>query len=105
METQQMFEKATRNKLRFMSGKGNLIIEELWDLSLRDLDRLAQSINAELKETKQESFIPDSATEKRGSTTLNLKLDLVKYIIEVRYAERELADLKKELAELKRVNV
>jgi len=77
----------------------------LWDLSLRDLDRLAQSINAELKETKQESFIPDSATEKRGSTTLNLKLDLVKYIIEVRYAERELADLKKELAELKRVNV
>ena len=38
MTTENLFEMATRNKMRFSSTKGELSVEDLWDLSDKDLD-------------------------------------------------------------------
>lgn len=86
-----MFEKATRQKLRFDSPKGQMSVEDVWDLPLKhatrfDLDTLAKAINREIREQEEESFVeaPSKANE-----TLKLKLDIVKHIIDVRKAEVE----------------
>lgn len=66
-----IFELATRQKLRFASAKGDLTTEQLWDLPLLissptrdvkvDLDTLARSINHELKAQAEESFVSTKA--------------------------------------------
>lgn len=83
----EMFEKASRLKLRFKSTKGSLSTEDLWDLSLASLDAVAKTTNKELKESAEESFItPPTAT---GSSTLELQMEILKYVISVRLAENE----------------
>ena len=87
-----MFEKASRLKLRFNSIKGQLTVEQLWDLPLTAandfcLDAVAKSINAELKAAGEESFV--STTRAPGAAVRELEMDLVKHIIAVRLAENE----------------
>lgn len=86
-----MFEKATKQKLRFSSPMGQLSVEDVWDLPLKhrtkfDLDTLAKSINRQIKEHEEESFV---TAPTMANTTLRTKLDIVKYIIEVRMTEAE----------------
>jgi len=85
-----MFEQATKQKLRFDSSKGSLTVEDLWDLNLSagscSLDTLAKSINREIKQAEEESFV---VKRSRASETLNLKFEIVKHIIDVRVAEAE----------------
>lgn len=84
-----MFEKATKMKLRWNSSKGNLSVEDLWDLPLTgtvSLDSLAKSVNKELKESEEESFVQIRSA---SNTTLDLKLDILKHIIKVKLEERE----------------
>jgi len=81
----------TRQKVRFESKKGLLTIEDLWYLPLThktgfDLDSVAISINKELKEKEEESFVKKTTKE---NEELHLKLDIVKYIIEVKMKEQE----------------
>ncbi|MFW9602789.1 MAG: hypothetical protein ACMV1B_10780, partial [Prevotella sp.] len=57
-----LFEIATREKFRFASIKGELSVEQLWDVSLTsktgfDLDTIARTVNQESKETDTESFV------------------------------------------------
>lgn len=81
-----MFEKASRKKLRFNTNYGVLTVEDLWDLSLEDLDEVAKQLNKKVKESEEESFI-----KKRSSSNvaLNLMFDIVKHIIEVKLKEKE----------------
>ena len=92
-----MFEEASRLKLRFDSPKGNLMVEDLWDLPLSgngpNLDKIAIGLSRQLKEENTESFI---VTSKKANTTLQLKFDVVKHIIDVRLAENEAAKVKAE---------
>jgi len=86
-----MFEKASRLKLRFESGKGLLTVEDLWDVSLTSksgtsLDNIAKGLHNQLKEEDEVSFV---APVSRANAELNLKFDIVKHIIGVRLAERE----------------
>lgn len=82
-----MFEKATKLKLRFQTTKGSLSVEDLWDLSLRDLDSMAKSVNKLLREEDEESFIP--GTSSKSATHNSLRLDLLKHIIGVKVQEQE----------------
>lgn len=90
---ENMFEYATRNKLRFDSQIGVLAVEDLWDLPLTDsrkaatLDNIAKEINRDLKEETEESFVVKSTN--RRKKTLEVKLDIVKHIIGVKMAEAE----------------
>lgn len=98
-----MFEKATRLKLRYESTRGALSTEDLWDLPLTStngpsLDNLAQGLSKQLKETTTESFVVKTTV---ADSTLQLKFDVVKHIIDVRLAERDKAALAKETKEKK----
>lgn len=99
-----MFEKATRLKLRFNSKKGLLSTEDLWSLPLRgvgtnvDLDEVAKAVHQELKDSEEVSFVaPVSAS----NTTAQLKMDIVKHIIAVKLAEKEVAEKAREVKEKK----
>ena len=89
-----MFEKASRLKLRFDSLKGQLSVENLWDLPLQsksgfDLDTVAKTVNQELKGVTEESFVETCANPRKGE--LELKLEIVKHVIKTRQDENAAA--------------
>jgi len=85
---EKLFIKATRQKWRFQTTRGHISVEELWDLPLKsrinfDLDTVAKTINKQVKETEEESFITTTAKD----TEPKEKLELVKYVISVKLQE------------------
>jgi len=89
-----MFEIATRTKLRFASTKGELSIEQLWEVPLRskddfNLDVIARSANKALKALTEESFV--ETTRSPAQTKMELALDLIKYVIETKKDEEDTA--------------
>lgn len=104
-----LFEKATREKYRFASNKGDLTVEELWDLPLSsakgvDLDTVAQKVYKEVKDSEEVSFVKGSNP---ASTLLKAKLEVVKYIIDVKLLENEqrriAADKKEQIDNIRRL--
>lgn len=81
-----MFELAVRSKYRFVSKKGLLAIEDLYDLKLTDLDDIAKNVFHDLKQSQDVSFISNKT---KGSKELELKLDILKYIIDIRMKEED----------------
>jgi len=88
----EIFEQATRLKLRFESPKGFLAVEDLWDLPLTTtipanracLNEVAKAINRQLKDSAEEDFVnPVTQADER----LQLKLNIVKHIIAVKQVE------------------
>lgn len=90
---EKMFEKATKSKLRFSTNKGQLSVEDLWDLSLVSLDTIAKDVNKALKADQEESFISPKSTV---NSELTLKLEILKYIIQVKQEEKEKSKLRAE---------
>ncbi len=95
-----LFEQASRLKLRFESKRGCISTEDLWDLPLSNdhglsLDNLAKGLNRKLKEEAEESFVVPKSKE---SSILSLQFELVKHVIKVKIEEREAKEqaLKKE---------
>jgi len=82
----QLFEKASRMKLRFGTNRGELPVEDLWDLSLEDLDRLAKAINKQIKAETEESFI---VKKRKTTSVLETSLDILKHIIGVKQDEAD----------------
>ena len=87
-----IFEQATRRAIRFESAKGDLSVEQLWDLPLQsrnqfDLDTVAKTVNRQLNAVTEESFV--SVRENPAKETLSLKLEIVKHIISVKLQEAE----------------
>mgnify|MGYP003424262987 FL=1 len=83
-----IFERASRLKLRFSTAKGTVTVEELWDFPLETLDTLAQQAHKKLKEQDEASFIP-TTTAPRGDATLQLTFDILKHVIETKFAEEQ----------------
>ena len=87
-----IFEKATRQKLRFETQQGALTVEDLWGLPLTsqtnkaNLDEIARNLFQKLKSGQDVSFVD---TAKKTDATTQLKFDVVKYIIDVRLAEND----------------
>lgn len=81
-----IFERATRNKIRFASNKGLLSSEDLFDLSLTALDNIAKNVNKQIKAEAEESFIE---VKSRVSSDLELQLDILKFIIADKLATQE----------------
>lgn len=89
-----MFEKASRLKLRFITIKGDVTVEDLWDMKLTsrngfDLDSVAKSLNMAVKESGEESFVVKRNTK---NAVLELKFEIVKHIIDVKIAEAEASE-------------
>ena len=88
-----LFEKASRMKLRFVTPNGSLVVEDLWDLPLTstthraNLDDLAKDFNAQLKNS-EESFVLKPAKKDRAA---QISFEIVKHIIAVKLAENQAA--------------
>lgn len=94
-----IFEYASKHKLRFSSVAGLLITEQLWDLPLTakngmSLNQVAINTNKQLKELGEENFV--SSTPDARKKPLEVSLEILKHIIAVRQDE---ANAAKERAE------
>lgn len=85
MSNVNMFEVATRNKMRF-PYKGQISVEDMWDLSLSALDSVFKVLNSQMKQVKEESLL---STKSKADETLELQIEIVKYIVSVKLAEKE----------------
>jgi hypothetical protein len=91
---EKMFEKSSRYKYRFETKKGNVSVEDLWDIPLIhssgvSLDEIAKSLSRSLKENEEESFV---VKRTELNDTLETKLNIVKYIIKTKIDERLLKE-------------
>lgn len=87
-----MYKQLIKNKVRFTTSKGVLSLEQLWDLSVKELDTLAVS----LQEAYDKSNAKKSFIEKRTTKDKSLKdqLDVVLDILQDKVEEAELAKTK-----------
>lgn len=94
MTTNNIFEYATRNKLRFASARGDLTIEQLWDVPLRsgdgfNLNAVAKTASKAWKDLSEESFVETAKTPEH--TRRETVLEVVKYVIDAKLAEEAAA--------------
>ena len=78
-----MFEIAVRNKFRF-PFKGQISVEDLWDLSLENLDTVFKTLNAQVKLANEESLLNEKDKEVE---IVEQKIAIVKHIVAVKQAE------------------
>ena len=81
------FKQASKQKLRFQTTKGVLSVEQLWDLSLSDLDSLAVSLQEAYENSKGKSFLTKRTTK---DATIKLQFDVVLDILQTKVEESEL---------------
>jgi hypothetical protein len=94
--TDTMFEQASRFKLRFDSPKGLLTTEDLWDLPLTSpsgnrahLDAIAMSLYRQTRDAAEVVSFVNPTAESREKSELELRLAIVKHVIDVKLAERD----------------
>ncbi|MGD9678171.1 MAG: hypothetical protein AB7V16_07380 [Vulcanibacillus sp.] len=81
-----MFEKASRMKLRFQSSRGVLSVEDLWDLSLEQLNTLAKGLKKQLQNAAEEDFLEVQSSE---DLIVQLEFDIVLYILNTKKNEKK----------------
>jgi hypothetical protein len=101
-----IFERASRAKLRFASDVGGLTTEQLWDLPLTstsavrpDLDKLARATNTELKSLDEGSFVKTTPDPRK--VLLELQLDILKHVIDAKLVAKAANEKAAETAERK----
>lgn len=94
---EKMFEIATRTKMRF-PFRGMVSVEDLWDLSVRDLDSIFKTLNSQVKKSQEESLL---TTKTKEDETLFIQIEIVKHIVKTKLDEAEIAKQSKELKEKK----
>jgi len=94
-----VFEIATREKLRFDTSRGQVTVEDLWDMPLQgknqddfSLDEIAIALDKAIKEGGHTSFV---SKKTRSTKILEIKLEVVKTIIE--YNLQKIEDSKNRL--------
>lgn len=80
---EKMFEYATRNKVRF-PFKGLISIEDLWDLSLTELDSIYKTLNKKVKQANEESLLN---TKSKEDKTTEIQIEIIKYIVTIKQEE------------------
>lgn len=85
MSNTNLFEVATRGKFRF-PFKGMIDVEQLWDLSLPNLDNVFKALNSQIKQAKEESLLN---TKSKEDEILDMQIEIIKYIVSVKLAEKE----------------
>lgn len=83
-----LFETASRLKIRFETKRGVLTAEDLWDLSMNEIDTLFKSLRKQQRNTLEESLLETLSQEDQ---ILGIKIDLVRHVFETKKIEREAA--------------
>ncbi len=84
MSNVNLFEVATKNKMRF-PYRGSVSVEDLWDLPLTALDSVFKTLNAQVKQSKEESLL---STKTKEDEALEIQIEIVKYIVSVKLSEK-----------------
>lgn len=95
---ENMFEVAVREKYRF-PYKGQISVEDLWDLPGTQLDVIYKALNAEKKVSEEDSLI---STHSKAEIVLQTKIDIVKYVYAKKLEEAAVRKQKAANAEEKR---
>mgnify|MGYP003111288139 CR=1 FL=1 len=77
---------ASRQKLRIQTNKGLLSVEQLWDLSLNDLDTSAVALEKSYKESGKKSFLVKKSKKDKD---LKLALDIILDVLNTKVEERD----------------
>jgi hypothetical protein len=89
-----MYKQLIKDKTRFVTSKGELSLEQLFTLSINELDTLAVSLQeAYDKSNNKKSFIEKKTTKDK---TLKIQLDVVLDILQDKLEEAEVAKTKAE---------
>ena len=89
------YKQASQQKLRFQTNKGSLSTEQLWDLSLEDLDALAVSLETEHKQSGKKSFlVKTSAKDKTAKLRFDVALDVLNTKVDEANAFAEAQEVK-----------
>ena len=92
MEANKMFEVAVRNKFRF-PFKGVISVEDLWDLSVQQLDGIFKTLKSQEKKAQEESLLDTRTPE---DEILTAKIEIIKYIVNTKLDEAKQAERAKE---------
>ena len=94
-----LFEVASRKQFRFASQAGSLSVEDLWALPLQsktnraNLDDVAKELHGELQQNADPvSFVSETNPNAEKKAELEMKFELVKYIISIRLSENKAAN-------------
>lgn len=82
-----IFERATREKTRF-NFKGLISVEDLWDLSLENLDSIWVALETDLEKLPKKSLL-ETSTKQRDE--IEFKQEIIKHIVETKKAESAVA--------------
>lgn len=96
METEAMFEKAGRDKLRF-NYKGLCTVEDLWDLPVKALDSIYKELKTRLKQ-QEDSLLEEKNTIDK---TVQIGIDIITYIVKNKLDEKKIREDTKIKAERK----
>src|SRR5687767_10990136 len=89
------FKQATKERLRFQTAKGLLSVEQLWDLSLTELDELAVSLEIAHNQSAKKSFlVKSSAKDKTAKLRFDVVLDVLNTKNEEAMAAAEAREIK-----------
>ena len=88
-----IFALATRKKYRFPFN-GQISVEDLWDLSSAQLDRVYKALKKDQKTSMEESLLDAKSSE---DATLENKIEIVKYIFETKQIEKLAAEQQAEI--------
>jgi len=92
MSREEMFIKASREKMRF-PYRGQVTVEDLWDLPVTELDKIYKLLNAKAKQVQEESLLEVKTSE---DEELTAQIEIIKYIVSVKLEEKKASEMAKE---------
>ena len=81
-----MYKEALQKKLRFKTNKGMITTEDLFDLSLQNLNTLAIMLDRKISEAPKKSFIEELPAEENDD---ELRFSIVKDVINIKLKARK----------------
>lgn len=97
MTTAELFIEATKKNFQF-PFRGMINIIDLWELSVQNLDLVFKSLNADYKKSEEESLL---SVQTKESEELSEKIEIVKYIVNEKLAEKKAKEDAKKNREMK----
>ena len=85
MSEVNVFEMASRMKFRF-PYKGQIAVEDLWDLSVESLDSIFKTLKSQVKKNEEESLL---RTKSKEGEILDAQIEIVKHIVSVKLDEAD----------------
>lgn len=97
MTVAELFIEATKKNYQF-PFRGMINVIDLWELSVQNLDLVFKSLNADYKKSEEESLL---SVQTKESEELSEKIEIVKYIVNEKLAEKKAKEDAKKNREMK----